>query len=200
MYTADAQQKTESSLSPCRKKVLGRMRWGKSPSSMLSHKQAKQVFQGPKSNKVLITAHTASQEKQHKERLEHNRKMQKMICYKMLKIISASNAEPGCHADADADGSVTWSCLGCSCCSRQVADSSSSSISCFIVCCVSSSPWASLPRAKVWTAKQEGLLAWSRLSLIWLLGAAATAGGSSSSRGNGMGLALGERLEGPGYL
>ena len=64
---------------------------GESPSSMLSHKQRKQAFQGPESNKALITAYAASQEKQHKERLEHDKEMQKMQCETMLKMQAMQN-------------------------------------------------------------------------------------------------------------
>ena len=75
--TNSDQEKTSPS-SPGRKRVHGRMGGGKSPAPMLSRHQRKQTFQGPDSNKDLLTAYAAGQEKQHKERLEHDKEMQKM--------------------------------------------------------------------------------------------------------------------------
>ena len=81
----------EKSPSPGSKKVLGKLGGGKSPASMLSRLKRKQTFQGTESNKALLTAYTAGQEKQHKERLEHDKEMQKMQCETMLKMQAMQN-------------------------------------------------------------------------------------------------------------
>ena len=87
----NSDQEETSPGSPGRKRVNGRMGGGKSPASMLSHHQRRQTFQGPDSNKALLTAYAAGQEKQHKERLEHDKEMQKMQCETMLKMQAMQN-------------------------------------------------------------------------------------------------------------